>query len=150
LERLGGCVAAVELSRREYWRETPSSTFHGRDIFGPVAGHLASGIALERLGDAIELERPFEIALADGDEGVVLHVDTYGNLITNLAGERDVLIKGVEVKRQPYYAAAQPGELLALIGSSGLLEISARDASAAQLLEARRGDPVQAFSRPTT
>jgi S-adenosylmethionine hydrolase len=132
-----------ELARREFWRREQSSTFHGRDVFGPVAGHLANGVPLERLGDPVALERPFEIALADGDVGVVLHVDTYGNLITNLTCDRSVLIKSVRVPRQPYFAAAQPGELLALIGSSGLLEIAVRDGDASKQLRLKVGDEVE-------
>jgi S-adenosyl-L-methionine hydrolase (adenosine-forming) len=148
LARLGGCTLAVELNNPEFWRPRQARTFHGRDIFGPVAGHLAAGVALEALGSPIELQRPFELQLADGLSGVVLHVDGFGNLITNLRAERlpaefDVVLNNRRIPRQAYYAAAQPGALLALIGSSGLLEISLRDGNAAAVLHARRGDPVR-------
>ena len=68
LERLGGCVRAVELTERSLLAApSPSATFHGRDIFGPVAGHLAAGVPLERLGPPDRAStRPFELALADG------------------------------------------------------------------------------------
>ncbi len=152
LDRLGGCVLAIELTRAEYWRAHPSGTFHGRDIFGPVAGHLASGEPLEKLGGQVSLLRPFELHFATGRRGQVIHTDAYGNLITNLAATVlpevfTVRIAGRGVPRRPHYAAVQAGELLALVGSSGLIEISARNASAASVLGVRRGDPVEVEPR---
>ena len=77
---------------------------------------------LERLGDLVELERPLrDLPRADGAQGEVLHVDTYGNLITNLPRDACRRVSGARGQRavaQPYYAAAQPGELLALVGSA--------------------------------
>ncbi|MDQ3809475.1 MAG: SAM-dependent chlorinase/fluorinase, partial [Chloroflexota bacterium] len=84
LDRLGGTVAAVELTDRSFWRPAPSTTFHGRDIFGPVAAHLALGVALECLGPAVELARPFSLPPPRGLDGQVLAVDGFGNLLTNL------------------------------------------------------------------
>jgi S-adenosylmethionine hydrolase len=152
MERLGGLASAVELTNRAFWRQPPSSTFHGRDVFGPVAGHLAAGVALDQLGRATDhLERPFGLPAPDGHHGEVVHIDTYGNLVTNLP-EADlpsrfgsgfkVRIGGFVVPPASHYAAVEPGALLALVGSAGLLEISARDASAAALTGARRGTPV--------
>ena len=149
LDRLGGAVAVVELREPAFWRQAnPSSTFHGRDIFAPVAGHLANGVPLDRLGPAVDLLRPFELARPRGLEGEVVYVDAYGNLVTNLAAtslpERYVVLLDQRViEPKPYYQAAQRGELLALVGSSGLLEIAARDASAAAALGAGRGALVQ-------
>jgi len=151
VERLGGCVAAVELTNSAYWRPAPAATFHGRDIFGPVAGHLAAGASLPDLGGPIALERPFELALADGPDGVVLHIDTYGNIVTNIPGAAlparcAVVIGARRIEPRAYYAAARPGELLALVGSAGLLEVSVRDGNAAQRLGASRGDAVRVVS----
>ena len=144
VERLGGVSCAVELSDSRYWRPALSSTFHGRDIFGPVAAHLANGIELEALGPRTEHFVPLELPQRDGLAGEIVHVDTYGNLVTNIPG--DVLpphyivhIRGCAVRPAANYAAVAPGDLLALVGSAGLLEISARDTSAARVLEARRG-----------
>jgi S-adenosyl-L-methionine hydrolase (adenosine-forming) len=148
VERLGGLASAVELTNRAFWRQPPSSTFHGRDVFGPVAGHLAAGVALEHLGRATDrLERPFGLPAPAGHHGEVVHIDTYGNLVTNLpeAGlspRFNVRVGGFVVPRATHYASVAPGALLALVGSAGLLEISARDASAAALTGARRGAPV--------
>jgi S-adenosylmethionine hydrolase len=149
LDRLGGPVAAVELRDPAFWRQAnPSSTFHGRDIFAPVAGHLANGVPLDPLGPSVQLERPFELARPRGLEGEVVYVDGYGNLVTNLPATRlperyVVLLDEQVIEPRPHYQAVQPGELLALVGSSGLLEISARDASAAATLGAGRGSSVQ-------
>jgi len=146
-ERLGGIRHCVELTQAGYWRPNPSSSFHGRDIFGPVAAHLSLGVPLDALGPAIGDPCPYSIPAPNGDQGEVIHVDTYGNLVTNFASvalpERfHVRIAGRAVAYAPYYAAVAPGELLALVGSAGLLEISARDASAAQLLNVARGTRV--------
>jgi S-adenosylmethionine hydrolase len=144
VERLGGSVGAVELTNARFWRPSPSSTFHGRDLFGPVAGHLANGVALQQLGTAIDDPHQFRLPAPHGLEGEVLHVDTYGNLITNLPAANlpekfEVRIGDLRVPRATHYAAVPPGTLLALIGSAGLLEISARDASAAAITGAQRG-----------
>jgi S-adenosyl-L-methionine hydrolase (adenosine-forming) len=149
VDRLGGRHAAVELTERAYWRANGASpTFHGRDIFGPVAGRLAVDLPLEYLGQTIDrLTRPFTLPEPHGLSGEVLHVDTYGNLITNLPGHGlparfRVQIGQHVVEPADHYAAVDTDSLLALIGSAGLLEISARNASAAALTGASRGTPV--------
>ena len=148
VDRLGGPQAIVELRGSAFLRtRSPSTTFHGRDIFGPVAGHLANGESLDRLGPPAELSRPFELTLAHGLTGHVIHVDGFGNLVTdvpaaNLPERFQVRLGQRVVDAQPAYAAAQPGELVALIGSAGLLEIAARDASAAAITGAVRGSRV--------
>ncbi len=154
LEQLGGLSAAVELTDSTYWGPLRSSTFHGRDLFAPVVGHLAAGVPLERVGRSLErLEVPFRIPTPGVEEGLplgeVIHVDTYGNLITNLPGAQlparfrvRVGLTVVEGAPHPNYQAVAPGELLALVGSSGLLEISAREGSAASVLGAERGERV--------
>jgi S-adenosylmethionine hydrolase len=144
VERLGGCNLAVELNAPRFWRQDVSSTFHGRDLFGPVAGHLANGVPLEQLGTAIDDPHQLRLPAPQGNAGEVIHVDTYGNLITNLPVANlpekfDVRIGDRRVPRATHYAAVPPGTLLALIGSAGLLEISARDASAAAITGAQRG-----------
>jgi len=148
VDRLGGLVAAVELREPTYWRRgRPSSTFHGRDIFAPVAGHLANGVPLDRLGPPVDLFRPFELPQPSGLDGEIVYVDGYGNLVSNLPAsslpERYVVLLGEQaIQPQPHYQAVPPGQLLALVGSSGLLEISARDASAASITGRGRGAQV--------
>jgi len=145
--RLGGTNLAVELTDERYWRSSPSRTFHGRDIFGPVAAHLASGAPLEAVGQPISDFHRLELPEPRGLAGEVIHVDAFGNLVTNLPADRlparyRVTLEGHMVSPAPHYQAVKPGELLALVGSAGLLEISARDASAAGLTGATRGTPV--------
>jgi S-adenosyl-L-methionine hydrolase (adenosine-forming) len=156
VERLGGCQAVVALTERAYWRlgKDPSRTFHGRDVFGPVAGHLASGVPLERFGQAIDdVKRPVVLPEPRGLNGEVLYVDTYGNLVTNLPAHGLPVrfhVRGGQhlVQRAPHYAAVELGVLLALEGSTGLLEISARNASAAAITGATRGTPVLILVEP--
>jgi S-adenosyl-L-methionine hydrolase (adenosine-forming) len=141
--QLGDDARAVVLTEPRYWLPVVSRTFHGRDVFAPVAAHLAQGVALDALGTTITsvsaLAMPGPEPLADGWQGIVLHVDRFGNLVTNLPaallGTRDW---GVEIAGQhvaglsPSYAAMPP--LGAIIGSAGYLEIAAPNGSAAALL----------------
>jgi S-adenosylmethionine hydrolase len=141
-------LQAVSLTAQAYWR-TPqaSSTFHGRDIFASVAAHLARGVALEALGDPVEALRSLPSPELRGDPqggliGHVVHVDHFGNLITNipatrLLGRRDWQIEtGTERIQglQDTYARVAPGQVLALIGSHDCLEIAVRAGSAAERL----------------
>ena len=152
--RLGGVDVAVQLREPAYFRSVVSSTFHGRDVFGPVAGHLANGASLDRLGPAIgDLAHPIAFPpprdTPDGLRGEVLHVDVYGNLITSFDAETlpvsfviDVAGRRITGAPHEHYQAVPRGELLAVLGSSGTLEISVRDGDAASLLGIRAGAPV--------
>ena len=149
-------LTILHLDNKDYWLPTVSRTFHGRDIFSPVAAHLAAGAPFESLGtpvtDPIIISMSQPSKLDDGVvRGEVVYVDHFGNLISNipeawLAGRNWVLsCAGQEILGpSPSYASAQPGELIALIGSNGTLEIAVRDGSAAALLRARSGEPIQA------
>ncbi|MCI0572413.1 MAG: SAM-dependent chlorinase/fluorinase [Myxococcaceae bacterium] len=154
LERLGGLAAAVSLTEPRFHGPRTSSTFHGRDVFAPVVGHLASGVSLEELGPSLErLEAPFSFPAprtSDGRiEGEVLHVDVYGNLVTNVPAELlparfDVVMGPARIRGapHPHYQAVASGEPLALVGSAGLLEVSVRDGSAAATFGVTRGAPL--------
>jgi S-adenosyl-L-methionine hydrolase (adenosine-forming) len=147
-ERLGGVAGAVQL-------ETPrgaSATFHGRDIFAPTAARLASGTPLSDLGASAANLIELRIAEPNGDVGQIVHVDTYGNLITNFPSDRVSSEFAVQlgervIQSANHYAQVAPGELLVLVGSAGLVEISMRDGSAAERLGAGRGTPVRLLSR---
>jgi S-adenosylmethionine hydrolase len=146
-----GC-RAVSLSNERYFRSPVSSTFHGRDIFGPVAAHLSLGVALEELGEPVQRITalpPFRARRQpDGSlRGRVLHIDAFGNLITDVRLEdlpsakalvqvADHTIEGVSTT---YEAGAN---LRAVTGSSGYLEIAAPGGSAAAILKADLGLPV--------
>jgi S-adenosylmethionine hydrolase len=147
MDRLGGRTEAVELTKTEFWRPQPTSTFHGRDVFGPIAGHIANGIPLSQLGRVIT--DPVHLSLPEprGLVGEVMHVDTYGNLITNIRAESlpprfIVRLGDFQIPQAIHYAQVDEGTLLALVGSVGLLEISARNASADAVTGAGRGTPV--------
>jgi S-adenosylmethionine hydrolase len=136
------------------WRpaRTPSDTFHGRDIMAPAAGMLASGRPISELATPIDDPVLLDVAPTDGAAGPahVIHVDVFGNATTDLSHEllgerriRAVRVKGRDLGRlrRTYWDVA-PGKPLALIGSSGLLEVAVRDGSAAQDLGVRVGDQV--------
>jgi S-adenosylmethionine hydrolase len=131
-----------------------SLTFHGRDLFAPATAWLAGGGDPDRVGRAIDpaelvrLELPAPERLGLAVRGHVAHVDRFGNLITDIPGAwvsptAVVEVGGEEVTGlRTHYGAAEPGELLALIGSGATLEISVRNGSAADRLSAGRGDRV--------
>lgn len=131
-----------------------SVTFHGRDLFAPAAAWLAAGGASEQLGsplspdDLVRLDLPAPERLGTAVRGHVTQVDRFGNLITDIPGgwvspTALVEVGGEEVSGlRTHYAAAEPGELLALVGSAGMLEIAVRNGSAAERLSAGRGDRV--------
>ena len=147
-------AAVRHVTHREFARADASPVFHGRDVFAPSAAFLAAGGALEELGpelDAATLVRlPGEPALADEDgwRGSVLHVDRFGNLISNIplpadAGPETAEVAGHTARLVRTYSDVAPGALLALRGSSGLLEVAANGGHAARLTGAARGDVVR-------
>ena len=153
------------LDRPQHWLPEPGRTFHGRDIFAPVAARLASGMLPEELASPISdpvvlaaqpAER-VEHSPRDGNgdiRGHVLHVDHFGNLITDVPGEWlgsaawTCEIGGAVVAGpRETYAAVAPGELLLLISSGGLAEVAVREGSAAERLGVGRGAPVRLRAR---
>ncbi len=150
--------ALVELDRPAFWRTpTPSQTFHGRDIFAPVAGHLATGKALEELGtprDRLSTLHWMEPSgSAEGLQGWVVHIDRFGNCITNISrtlftqysrGRPFRCYVGSHIFQQihPTYGAVAHGEALLLFGSSDYLEVAVNGGNAAELLAISRGTPV--------
>lgn len=117
-ERLGGIVAAHELTNRSLWRDpdgAASSTFHGRDIFAPVAAHLATGVAIAEAGPAIAVDSLVPLAFPDAEirdgrlRSSVLFVDSFGNC--RLAGEADHLAR--------LRGSLQPGDRFTLRTAAG-------------------------------
>ncbi len=147
-------LASVALTNPTYHLPVVSHTFHGRDIFAPVAAHLAARTPLERMGKAADppvmLDIPTPRAMRQGLELRVLVVDRFGNLITNLntldfdvwrspSGDDPITIEvaGRSIPSiQCTYGDVARGELLAYFGSSGHLEIAVRDGNAARELGA--------------
>lgn len=134
------------------WRpRESSSTFHGRDIMAPVAGRLATGDQIATLAHQINDPVLLDVEPSDNVNCArVIHLDSFGNATTNLSYEmlkgtifKDVKIKGRKpVRLRRTYCDVAPGKPLALIGSSGLLEIAVRDGDAARQLKIKIGDEI--------
>ena len=133
------------VTQSRYWRDPLSNTFHGRDLFAPVAGHLAVGESAESMGDPIREVTAFNVPIAELHErvvsGTVLHVDRFGNLVTNigpalLGGRTDEIVVEAGSARIDGLAHSYQTHrgLVALIGSDDRLEIAAPNGSAAGLL----------------
>jgi len=152
---------AYSLDNPRYWRSEVSSTFHGRDIFAPVAGHLLCGVPAEAFGAActpISAEWSKVGRSENRLSGRVIHVDHFGNIITSLRG-RDVqrLIGGqsflLSIGRHSVtrfittYAEAEADEPAALVGSAGFLEIAVNRGNAADLLQVKPGETVVLMCR---
>jgi S-adenosylmethionine hydrolase len=124
-------------------------TFHGRDLFAPAAASFAGGAPLESLGNAavspIMRRTPEAKRRSDGAVlGEVILIDRFGNAVTNLLGLRGGVVE-VDTLRLPVrrtYAEVEPGEPVALVGSTGFIEIAVRDGDAARTLGLGRGVPV--------
>ncbi|MCS7287028.1 MAG: SAM-dependent chlorinase/fluorinase [Anaerolineae bacterium] len=143
----------ISLNNPRYWLPQVSYTFHGRDIFAPTAAHISLGVPLEEIGIAIEdpilMDWPCPSKLPDGTiVGHILHIDRFGNLITNLKAED--LKEGVVIRVADYqiqglkktFADVAIGEPVAYIGSTGYLEIAIRQGNAARTFNLRRGDKI--------
>jgi S-adenosylmethionine hydrolase len=146
-------LEAVALTNSEYWRHPVSSTFHGRDIMAPAAAHLSLGVPLHKFGDRLSQVHVFNIPRpyknASGDLiGRVLHIDNFGNLITNIrssdlpAEKVSIAIGKQRVQGISQFYAETEG-LAAIIGSSGYMEISLKNGNAAAFLNAKVGHEVR-------
>ncbi len=143
---------AYELSNRDLWLGPPSDTFHGRDVFAPVAAHLSLGVPHSEVGPRLSRLTllPRVTPAWDGPvlEGSVVHVDRYGNLVTDIPegllrgeGELVVQVRGRRI-RGLSRSYAEAGPLLAIVGSNATLEVAVRNGSAAEALGAGVGDAV--------
>ncbi len=145
----------VEITERQYMRPVISQTFHGRDIFAPAAAHLARGVPLEELGPRVL--KPQQIPVVpperqrDAVSGRVMHVDRFGNLITDIPtawvdDEWRFQVDGRDVgPLRSSYSDVEVGQLMVLPGSLATVEIAARERSAAEVLGASRGASVVAW-----
>ena len=147
------------ISNAKLFLPAVSATFHGRDVFAPVAAHLSLGVAASRIGPLIHdaVKQAAGPAVQDSKGawmGEIVHVDRFGNLITNLpanclpAGGRFVLKAATHELRKVAvsYSAIPPGEPALVAGSSGFLEIAANQDSAARLLGLSVGTGVKLSS----
>jgi len=162
----------VHLNNPAFHRQPTSQTFHGRDIFAPVAAHLATGVAIDDLGSPVDsqsmtrLEAPANRATADGLEGHVLMHDHFGNLITSVTmhalqqwrvagkhacdGELTVTLTAryVTAPLHERYSDVESGAPVAYAGSHGRIELAVRDGHAARQWQARPMDQVLIRARP--
>ena len=154
---LGGGFEAVAITESHFWRQPVSATFHGRDIFAPVAAALSLEISPYELGGKITSLKVFPVPkpFLDQDSltGRILHIDHFGNLITNIKSSdlpgKDALIEaaGHLIHGITHYYAEGEG-LMAIIGSSDYLEISLKNSSAAEFLNLGRGDEIKVIRQP--
>ena len=154
-------IRVRHITSDHYFRQPVSSTFHGRDVFAPVAAYLAKQVDSHKFGDEIEdyvkfaAPRP-KPAGENRIRGVVLKVDRFGNLITNVTpddapavfagGAFKIVVGSKEITDlRTAYAEGAPGEVFGVLGSMGYLEIVANRAPAAQLTGVGKGAEVSIF-----
>lgn len=148
-----------EIVGKKYTLDKITYTFHGRDVFAPIAAYIANGISLADIGreieDYVDFNLEFGKVCEDKIEGKIFHIDRFGNLITNVeeslikryieyGKEIDLIIKGrkYRVKFLKSYGYSKEGEILLTIGGIGFLEISVNKGSASRELGASIGDRV--------
>ena len=142
-----------ELTNKQYFAREISSTFHGRDVFAPVAAHLSNGVKPDEFGREItdfvrfEENRPRRLSAAE-IVAEIIAVDRFGNLITNLKREDlpenfVVEIGGRRIEKlNSFFAESPAGEAFMIFGSAGFLEIAVFQGSAENLLEAAAGQEI--------
>ena len=145
---------AVELTKPVFWHPGNSNTFHGRDIFAPVAAHLCNGVAFNKLGEPVDQLQTYRwatpISDKDGIQGWVIHIDTFGNLITNLSASIIEEVIGKEELKiyvgntiltgiASTFGSVVADEPVAYIGSSGMLEIAINKGNAREMLGIKKG-----------
>ena len=130
-------------------RKKPSATFHGRDIFGPIAAKLSRGLKPDNLGVRIKKYVKFEFPeikkIGGKIYGEVIYIDHFGNLITNMEnkiGVRELHIFKKRIVVKKFYGAGKKGEIICIKGSSGYYEIAGNKVSARKILEAEIGSRV--------
>lgn len=149
---------AWHIISEHYFRQPVSNTFHGRDIFAPVAAWLSKSWQTSAFGEPIadfaRFAMPKPKAAGNTVKGIVLRVDQFGNLITNLTAEDVPALvaadgkftiragNGVVTRVVPTFAQGAAGEAVGVIGSSGYLEIAVNKSHAARALAAGRGAEV--------
>ncbi|WAC06706.1 MAG: SAM-dependent chlorinase/fluorinase [Thermodesulfobacteriota bacterium] len=152
-------ISVYELTNAHFFLKPVSATFHGRDIFAPVAAYLSRGVSPLEMGKETKnfqrLSLPQPILEKKRIRGKVMYIDSFGNLITNITVNhlkklenapgkikiRENIISGLSKN----YQEAKKGTLLAIIGSSNFLEISVREGSAQKKLKSQKGDDIKVY-----
>ncbi|MBN1265939.1 MAG: SAM-dependent chlorinase/fluorinase [Anaerolineales bacterium] len=159
-EREEKTVKIVHTDNPKYWLPEVSNIFHGRDIFAPVGGHIASGVKLDKLGpvitDAVRLDLPRPEAFDGGMTGQISDIyEHFGNIITNIhksdmehLGDVDVTLCGTTIEGMVRTFGERPeGSLVALFDECGYLYVAVTNGNAAKRLGASQGDKVVIKSR---
>lgn len=141
---------AFELTNEKFFAAEVSRTFHGRDVFAPVAAHLSRGVRPEEFGaeikDFVRITETKPKTNSNGEiEAEIIHIDHFGNLVTNLKKEDlpekfRLELNGEKIEKiRDYYAEGEAGEIFMIFGSAGFLEIAVSLGSAAKALNACSG-----------
>ncbi|HEY2921859.1 MAG TPA: SAM-dependent chlorinase/fluorinase [Candidatus Binatia bacterium] len=158
--------SAIQLTNERFFRHPVSRTFHGRDIFAPVAAALSKGTSPQEFGgpltdvvrlDSLQVKSVNESTI----EGRIIHIDRFGNCVTNLtaadlsskelASSWRLVLNDREIDSlRQFFAEDQSGEVFCTVGSAGFLELAARNDSAARILDAKRGQSLLLVSSPMT
>jgi len=141
-------IDVYEITNTDYMLSNVSSTFHGRDLFAPVAAHISLGIDINQMGEKVNSPVFLDInkPIINDNEiiGAVVYTDSFGNLITNIASymlrnPREICIGNFVIDTvAKSYQDVEKGKLLAIIGSLGFLEISVNQGSAEELIKDKR------------
>ncbi len=140
-----GPIRAYAIENDAFRRPSVSTTFHGRDVFAAAAGALAAGMAPASAGSEVTLAGHLAAELPPSS---IIHIDIFGNLVSNLRCEQlargggYAVISGVEVPFAGTYGDVEVGELLAYCGSANTVEIAVREGNAAERLNIDRGDSI--------
>jgi len=146
--------AVHHISNKELFRGPVGHTFHGRDIFAPIGAYLSTGIHLDSVGEPVSdfISSPFPKAEPRGEGQLiarVVRIDRFGNVITDLrpsdlGTDFNIRIRGLDVKRLcRTFAEGEPGEVFAVEGSTGFIEIALNQGSAAHRLQVLRGEEIE-------
>jgi len=159
-------IEIVELDRPQYWLESLSKSFHGRDVYAPTGAHLSAGLELSELGtvinDPVLLDVPQPNPTNHGWEGQILHIDHFGNLATNIKRKHLIAfspdisngIPNVRVRYGEYtiqgisttFGESIPGNLVAIIDSADFLSLAVVNDNAQEYLKAEIGDTVRVIA----
>ena len=152
-DAVAAVTPAYQITNESLFGGRVSRTFHGRDIFAPVAAHLARGTSIESVGPRILdfVKRPFPAPRPQGDRlvGTVLRIDKFGNIVTNLrlndlGEEFSIVVAGLSITRMcGSFSEAEAGEFFAIEGSAGFIELALNQGSAADRLKVERGAEIE-------
>ena len=148
-------INIIEITEKKYLLKNISQTFHGRDIFAPVAAHLAKGITAKDFGKSLQKEELVKLEINNftknekGCTGIVKHIDHFGNIITNISNSNlqnkiFVKFKNLDFKGLVLnYSEAEPNKLSVIKGSSGYLELFINKGNIAKVTNAKIGDKIE-------